>query len=237
MPHKRAKASVRNERRKLSDHPVSDKSMGQDAPKGLMRLMKMKETMIENRKNKKNKKTNEKEQLKIQPGERMRDFAQRVEDSYRQDIIQAHKDSKPLTERKKRNREARKERERNKKQRLNSKYGGKDFDDLKDNVKFGEVADAPPTFNKLPKARGQGKQMLEAKTQAAMDPKQSKEKDNGYESEEDENMKQLKASYKRKWSNMSAAAKMALESERERTVALYRAKKAKKMEASGLTPL
>ncbi|KAI8069230.1 hypothetical protein BC940DRAFT_346188 [Gongronella butleri] len=238
MPHKRAKASVRNERRKLADNPVDNKGMGQDGPKGLMRLLKMKEVMEENRKSKMKKETKSKPQLKIQPGERLRDFALRVEDEYRHDMIEAHKESKPLTERKKRNREARKEREQRKKSRLADKYGGKDFDDLQDTVKFGDVVDAPPVFNRLPKARGQAKQTLEAKTKAAMTTKSTSEtkEDGGYESEEDENMKQLKASHRRKWSNMSAAAKKQLESERERTIASYREKKAKKMAASGLTP-
>ncbi|RCH77919.1 hypothetical protein CU097_001489, partial [Rhizopus azygosporus] len=104
-------------------------------------------------------------------------------------------------------------------------YGGRDFDDLKDNVKFGEVADAPPIFSKLPKARGRGKEILEQKTKQQEENEDSK----GYESEEDENMKLLKASHKRKIQNMSAAARAQLDYERERAIAAYRAKKAEKM--------
>lgn len=88
-------------------------------------------------------------------GERLKDFTQRVEIEYQKQI----KEAKPLSARKRRNREARKEKEREKKQRQLDKYGGRDFDDLRDNVKFGEVADAPPVFNKLPKARGRGKEV------------------------------------------------------------------------------
>jgi hypothetical protein len=59
-----------------------------------------------------------------------------------------------MSSRKKRNQEARKDKKKAKLQKEIDIFGGKDFDDLKDDVKFGEVADAPPIFNKLPKARG-----------------------------------------------------------------------------------
>jgi hypothetical protein len=59
----------------------------------------------------------------------------------------------------------------------------------------------------------------------------------GYHSEEDENMKLLKASHKRKLSNLSLASRKALDVERERAIKLYRMKKAQKMQDSGLTPL
>ncbi|CAO3596225.1 unnamed protein product [Absidia cylindrospora] len=246
MPHKRSKASVRNERRKNINLPAQDSDLNHDAPKGFLRLMRMKEQIEQNRNKKKEKGSTTKatNQPTIQPGERMKDFAQRVENEYRADMNKAHKSTKPVTDRKKRNRQARKEKEANKKQKIVDKYGGRDFDDLKDNVKFGEVADAPPVFKKLPKARGQNKQVLEAKTQAAAAASKTKKVDGnddqdtngGYESEEDENMKILKASHKRKLANMSASAKKALEDERERTISMYRAKKAKKMEDSGLTP-
>lgn len=161
-------------------------------------------------------------------------------------MVAAHKESKPITERKKKNQLARKEKLKAKKQKIIEKYGGKDFDDLKDDVKFGEVVDAPPIFKKLPKARGQGKQELEAKTKELLVSSSSKKRKldqdnndtttNGYESEEDENMKLLKASHKRKLANMSAAAKKILEDEREKAISLYREKKSKKMADSGLTP-
>ncbi|KAI8339140.1 hypothetical protein BC941DRAFT_501435 [Chlamydoabsidia padenii] len=239
MPHKRSKASVRNERRKNINLPAQDSDLNHDAPKGFTRLMRMKEQMQQKNNQKKEKKTTDKvDTPKILPGEHMRDFAQRVENEYRSEINKAHKESKPLTDRKKRNRQARKEKEANKKQKIVEKYGGRDFDDLKDNIKFGEVADAPPIFKKLPKARGQNKQILESKEQAALKKKTTTEEEggNGYESEEDENMKALKASHKRKLANMSAAAKKALDEERERTINMYRAKKAQRMEENGLTP-
>jgi hypothetical protein len=56
-------------------------------------------------------------------------------------------------------------------------------------------------------------------------------KESGYESEEDENMKLLKASHKRKLQNMSAAARVQLDLERDRAIETYRAKKQKKAEA------
>ena len=61
----------------------------------------------------------------------------------------------------------------------------------------------------------------------------AEKKETGYESEEDENMKALKASHKRKIQNMSAAARIQLDNEREKVIEAYRAKKAKRMNNSG----
>lgn len=60
-------------------------------------------------------------------------------------------------------------------------------------------------------------------------------KDTGYESEEDENMKLLKASHKRSLKQMSAAARKQLDNERETVIEAYRAKKAKRMAGSGFS--
>lgn len=64
-----------------------------------------------------------------------------------------------MSGRKRRNQEARKEKKKAKLQKVIDTFGGRDFDDLKDNIKFGEVADAPPIFSKIPKARGRDKQV------------------------------------------------------------------------------
>lgn len=61
----------------------------------------------------------------------------------------------------------------------------------------------------------------------------AEKKETGYESEEDENMKALKASHKRKIQNMSAAARIQLDNEREKVIEAYRAKKAKRTNGSG----
>jgi hypothetical protein len=90
----------------------------------------------------------------------MKDFVQRVESEYHQDVLSAQKASKPVSDRKKRNQETRKQKKQAKIQKELELYGGRDFDDLKDNVKFGEVANAPPVLNKIPKARGREKQVI-----------------------------------------------------------------------------
>ncbi|KAI7903117.1 uncharacterized protein BX663DRAFT_509610 [Cokeromyces recurvatus] len=240
MPHKRAKASVRKARKAEVDLPVKkDETSNDDTPKGFFRLLKFKEMALKKQKEKKEAKLNrerndEQNKLSIQPGEKLKDFVQRVEFEYQKDVISAQKAAKPISDRKKRNRELRKQKLAAKRQKELEMYGGRDFDDLKDNVKFGEVADAPPVFNKLPKARGRGKEMLESKTKQAISSSSGTEKkETGYESEEDENMKLLKASHKRKLQNMSAAARIQLENEREKAIEAYRAKKAKKMMGSG----
>lgn len=74
-------------------------------------------------------------------------------------MVSAYKSTKSASESKRRNREKRKQKKLEKIQKEKELYGGRDFDDLKDNVKFGEVADAPPIFSKLPKARGRGKEV------------------------------------------------------------------------------
>ncbi|KAI7872285.1 hypothetical protein BDF14DRAFT_1877512 [Spinellus fusiger] len=236
MPHKRAKSSIRTARKKQVGHdaPVTQNEKD-DTPKGFARLLRFKDFKLKKQEKTTQEPKPEKTQprLTIQPGERMKDFSLRVEREYKGDFVQAVKASKPTSDRKKRNRESRKEKKTAKKRKVEEIYGGRDFDDLQDNVKFGEVADAPPTFQNLPKARGRAKHELEAKQALAKQQSTAKDaakdtsKQEGYESEEDENMKQLKASHKRKLQAMSAAARKALDNERERAIQLYRAKKGK----------
>ncbi|KAL0095227.1 hypothetical protein J3Q64DRAFT_1064778 [Phycomyces blakesleeanus] len=236
MPHKRAKASIRTARKKQlgADAPVTSNEID-DTPKGFARLLRFKDHKIKKQQELKDKanQTNKDAQappkLTIQPGEKMKDFTLRVEKEYKKDFINAVKASKPISDRKKKNRESRKEKKTAKKRKVEEIYGGRDFDDLEDKVQFGEVASAPPTFSKLPKARGRGKEVLENKIKEAKETKSTTDATDGYVSEEDENMKELKASHKRKLQNMSASARKALGDERERAIELYRAKKAQKL--------
>jgi hypothetical protein len=89
----------------------------------------------------------------------MKDFVQRVDQTYRSDVLSSQKEAKVKSDRKKRNQETRKQKKLAKKQKEVDLFGGRDFDDLEDKVKFGEVVDAPPTLNKVPKARGRGKEV------------------------------------------------------------------------------
>ncbi|KAI8875405.1 hypothetical protein K501DRAFT_263850 [Backusella circina FSU 941] len=235
MPHKRAKASVRKARKSEVDLPVGKETpLDADTPKGFSRLFRFKEMATKKRQEKKetklNQKDEKKEKLTIQPGEKMKDFVYRVDQTYRDDMLSSQKEAKTKSDRKKRNQETRKQKKLAKKQKELDLFGGRDFDDLEDKVKFGEVVDAPPTLNKVPKARGRGKETLETKTKEAVQQK----KESGYESEEDENMKLLKASHKRKLQNMSAAAKIQLDLERDRAIETYRAKKQKRLAEAGV---
>ncbi|GAA5802390.1 hypothetical protein HPULCUR_007855 [Helicostylum pulchrum] len=173
-----------------------------------------------------------------------------VESEYKSDMLSAQKASKPVSDRKKRNQETRKQKKSAKILKEAEFFGGRDFDDLKDEVKFGEVADAPPVLNKIPKVRGREKQIMEAaklkqaaatakgtttkatttKGKTTTETPAAGKKDTGYESEEDENMKLLKASHKRSLKQMSAAARKQLDSERDTVIEAYRAKKAKRMD-------
>jgi hypothetical protein len=82
----------------------------------------------------------------------------RVEDEMRGKFLKSVRESKPVTERKRKYRENKKERERAKKQ---SKIEDRtdDWGKLRDDVKFGEVADAPPILKAIPKARGAAKKV------------------------------------------------------------------------------
>lgn len=73
--------------------------------------------------------------------------------------MSAQKASKPVSDTNKRNQETRKQKKQAEIQKELDLYDGRDFDDLRDNVKFGETADAPAILNKIPKARGHEKQV------------------------------------------------------------------------------
>ncbi|KAJ2955036.1 hypothetical protein NQZ79_g8893 [Umbelopsis isabellina] len=235
MPHKRAKASVRKTTKdKRLDMPAKADKMP-DTPGGFKRLMIAKEIAEKKALEKKNKKDQDAQEKpkapQIRPGERMKAFNQRVETEMRGDFLKTVRESKPVTDRKRKYRDNKRDREKAKKQRkLENRTD--DWGSLQDEVKFGEVADAPPNLSAIPKARGAAKKALVEKSNEAM---KSLKKD-GYQSEEDENMKQLKASHKRKLDNLSLASRKALDNERERAIKLYRMKKAQKMKDSGLTP-
>ncbi|KAI7889884.1 uncharacterized protein EV154DRAFT_423169, partial [Mucor mucedo] len=151
------------------DLPVApeDAITSSDTPKGFSRLLRFKEMALKRQQEKKDIKSGAipnpaatvTKKVGIQPGEKMKDFVKRVETEYKNDMLTAQKAAKPVSDRKKRNQETRKQKKAAKIQKEVDFFGGRDFDDLKDTVKFGEVADAPPTLNKIPKARGREKQV------------------------------------------------------------------------------
>jgi hypothetical protein len=76
----------------------------------------------------------------------------------RGDFLKTVRESKPVTERKRKYRDNKREREKAKKQRkLENRTD--DWGSLQDEVKFGEVADAPPNLSAIPKARGAAKKV------------------------------------------------------------------------------
>ena len=81
-----------------------------------------------------------------------------TETEMRGDFLKTVRESKPVAERKRKYRENKKERERAKKQ-TKLENGTDDWGKLRDDVKFGEVANAPPIFKNLPKARGNAKKV------------------------------------------------------------------------------
>lgn len=97
--------------------------------------------------------------IEILPGERFKDFTRRVDQQFQADYHSAARAARPKSAGKRRNEEQRKLKKRAKIEKQQELYGGRDFDDLRDEVKFGEVADAPPVFNRIPKVRGKEKQV------------------------------------------------------------------------------
>ncbi|KAL1922730.1 uncharacterized protein VTP21DRAFT_9106 [Calcarisporiella thermophila] len=239
MPHKRKKASIRQqEKQSINLEPQSVKTK-RDAPRGFVFMMKAREIMekkqreareikaAKDNKSSKDSKQGESKQnddkekrklLLLQPGEKFSDFSKRVDEQMREEILHSVRQGR-TTEKRRKYREKRKLAKLAKHDALLEEASARDFHQLHDEVKFGEVAPAPPTLT-TPKARGAGKRTLEAKEQ---------EEAKAYSSEEDELVKEVKARNNRKLKNMSMAARKQLESERERAIATYRAVKARKL--------
>jgi len=152
-------------------------------------------------------------------------------------ILHSTRETRNTSVRKQKNREQRKLKRLAKRQDILEELEAKDFDKLKDPVRFGEVVDAPPVLTAIPKARGNAaKTQRSAKGTPQPTTGQNDSRDKANESSEDENMREFKAINKRKRLSLAPAAKRVLDAEREKAVATYRALKTKKVTASGLVP-
>jgi hypothetical protein len=167
----------------------------------------------------------------MQPGESFEEYSERLKVETQKRINEMNRENLAKSERKKRWREKLKEKEKAKKLKKLEEQG-LDFNDLRDDVKFGEVVQQPPTLTAIPKARGKAAQQLAAKVKQTGDEKTTAEttsvrpKSAGEVAVEDvrqQNRRRLKA--------MSAATRRILEEERERVVEAYRAIKEAKLKA------
>jgi hypothetical protein len=153
-------------------------------------------------------------------------------------ILHSTREIRKTSTRKQKNQEQRKLKKLAKRQEILEELEAKDFDKLKDPVKFGEVVDAPPVLTAIPKARGNAaKTQKPAKGTPRLATGKNDSRDKANESSEDENMREFKAINKRKRLSLAPVAKRVLDAEREKAVARYRAMKTKKITASGLVPL
>ncbi|OZJ06093.1 hypothetical protein BZG36_01130 [Bifiguratus adelaidae] len=226
-----------NAAQKTKAQDLAPVSVSRDAPRGFRDLMQL-QTLAEKKQQQakpKPKPSKQETKLEIRPGERMKDFHRRVDEEMKDRMLHSLQRSKTTSIRKKKNREQRKLKQKAKMMGDLEELEAKDFDQLQDKVKFGEVAQAPPTLTKIPRKIGGGQNKAAL---AALLAKGEKEKteDGGNESSEDENMKEFKALNRRKLRNMDPAQKRVLEAQREKAVAFYRAQKAKRLTAAGKTP-
>ncbi|RUS17013.1 hypothetical protein BC937DRAFT_90531 [Endogone sp. FLAS-F59071] len=167
-------------------------------------------------------------QLKIQPGEKFRDFNRRVDDQMRETLLHIAREGRSTSLKRKRQREKQKVKSQEKREKILEETRARDWDDLKDEVRFGEVVEAPPTLTAVPKARKKAKMDLPSPQITSNDP-----------SDACTTSAARSPTDKRQWRsrNLSEAAKQVLKQERERVVAEYRAAKAKRLAVAGLTPL
>ncbi|KAK9765837.1 hypothetical protein K7432_005507 [Basidiobolus ranarum] len=121
-----------------------------DMPRKFARLINS-----EDHANKKNDKkqtlSSKAQELTLKPRESLKDFNRRVDQEFNSEISKAGGTRKK--EKRKEYKEKRILKEKAKKELAWEDANAKDFHNLKDNVKFGEVVDAPPIIKAIPKAR------------------------------------------------------------------------------------
>eukprot|EP00833_Pecoramyces_ruminatium_P007187 jgi/Orpsp1_1/1181219/evm.model.c7180000076343.2 len=202
-----SKNAIRRNKRK-------NKNVDSDTPREFLRILKYKEILENKKKAKQNKnenlKKNTENELKIQKGESLGAFSKRVEDECRISILKAQTvDTKKKQKRKNYliNKKLKKMNKRNKEE-------GFSFDDLKDNIKFGEQAYEPPTIKVVPKKR-----------------KLNNNNDNKIlDKSEKKNEKEINKLSKPKLKTLSLIQRKNLIDEREKVISNYRKIKQQKLQ-------
>ncbi|ORX93145.1 hypothetical protein K493DRAFT_408510 [Basidiobolus meristosporus CBS 931.73] len=178
-----------------------------DMPRKFARLLNSEE-IAKRKKEKTPAQSGKAQELTLKPRETLKEFNRRVDQEFNSEI------SKAGSTRKKEKRKLYKEKkilkERAKKELQWEDSHAKDFHNLEDKVKFGEIVDAPPIIKAVPKAR------------KLFIPRQKEESD-------DEPQEQEKRKNKGKLRMLSAAQQRIIGAERERAIASYRALKKARM--------
>ncbi|ORX56047.1 hypothetical protein BCR36DRAFT_320856 [Piromyces finnis] len=196
-----------------------NKKIENDTPREFLRILKYKE-ILENKKkakqnkNKENPKKNTENELKIQKGESLSAFSKRVEDECRISILKAQ----TVDTKKKQKRKNYLINKKLKKMNKLKKDEGLSFEDLKDNVKFGEQAYEPPTINVVPKKR-------KSNNNNSSNENNTKTIDNN-EKDNNENKKLSKPKLK----TLSLIERKHIIDEREKVIANYRKIKQRKLQ-------
>lgn len=84
----------------------------------------------------------------------------RVDDQMRETFLHIAREGRSTSLKRKRQREKQKLKLQEKREKMLAETRVRDWDDLKDEVRFGEVAEAPPTLTAIPKARKKAKMVI-----------------------------------------------------------------------------
>ncbi|KAK3813420.1 MAG: hypothetical protein J3Q66DRAFT_46793 [Benniella sp.] len=257
MGHKRKKFSERVAERNVKGYDESPfKKTASDTPKGFARIMFKKESIEKKLKESKqagasggakgipktsktnngetkNGKKSAADDLKIMPGEKMRDFSRRVDDYMRDNLIRTTKDGSSTGSKKKKYFEKQKEKEKAKKLKSQEERAYEEFETIRDNVRLNDVAQAPPTLTAVPKKRKNDEFMVDKKWKnipgeedyddvlAQVDAKEKKRKlGNSDETSTGAKRSRLK--------NLTPAGRRIIEEERKQAIENYRLMKARK---------
>ncbi|CAG8586211.1 1333_t:CDS:2 [Paraglomus brasilianum] len=223
MPHKRKKATERLARRSYDKDPNESKTS--DTPKRFERLLKFKgrveqATITRKRKGLPSQEEPNKKRASLlmihslvattkESSTYPSLLYRRVDNEMQSDILHSIKNA-TSNSKSRRYREKLKQKKLQKMAEIKEEIEAKDFDKIKDNIKFGEVVQSPPSLKILPKARGLKHQNITSTpTTTEITTDTHVDGDSGWKGQKSHQ-------------NVSAAIKRILENEREKVVAHYR---------------
>ncbi|KAF9582179.1 hypothetical protein BGW38_000544, partial [Lunasporangiospora selenospora] len=257
MGHKRKKFAERKAEkssRGYNDSPFKNVAAS-DTPKGFSRIMFKKQSMENKQKEKaelaankgQDQKGNKKQaqvdpkkgaksslqDLKIMPGEKLRDFSRRVDEHMRDTMMKTNKENTAAGSKKKKYFEKLKAKKVDKRLKTQEEKAYEDFETIQDRVRLNDVAQAPPSLTSVPKKRRSDdhyatKQWKNTPGEEDYDDlvgeADSKDKKNKRSDRDDEENKAKRPRLK----NMTPAGRRIIEEERKQAIENYRLMKARK---------
>ncbi|KAG0238323.1 hypothetical protein BGW42_005556 [Actinomortierella wolfii] len=183
--------------------------------------------------NNNNKQKKPEEELRIQPGERMGEFARRVDEHMRDKFLKASKSNTAQSSKKKKYFEKLKAKKKGAKLKAEEEKAYEEYEQLRDQVRLNEVAQAPPTLTAVPKRRKNDDVLANKRwknTPGEEDyedlvPEEIKRNADKEDSEPAKKRTRLR--------NMTPAGRRILEAERKQAIENYRMVKARKLKEGG----